>query len=59
MVESIADPIEEGVGREEVILLSELIKLGIPVEHTCRDVLIENPDDQRREDGENDVVVRH
>jgi len=59
VVEGIPDPVEEGDRREEVILLSKLIHLWIPIQHSSRDELVEDSDDKRGKDGEEDVVVCH
>lgn len=59
MVEGVPDPVEKGDRREEVVLLAQLVQLRIPIEHTRRDKLVKDANDQWWEDGENDVVVRH
>jgi len=57
VIERVSDPIEKGDRREEVILLAKLIELGIPVKHASRDELIEDSNDEGRENSEDDVVV--
>ena len=59
MEEGIPDPVKEADRRKEVVLLTESVQLGIPVEHARRDELVKDTDDERREDGEDDVVVGH
>lgn len=59
VIEGIADPVEERDWRKEVVLLTELIQLGITVEHARRNKLVEDTDDEGREDGKDDIVVCH
>ena len=59
VVEGIADPVEERHGREEVVLLPELVQLRVSVEHSGRDELVEDTDNEGWEDREDDVVVGH
>jgi hypothetical protein len=56
MVKRIADPLPESHRREEAVRLSQLIELGIPIQHSGRNKLIKDTDDQWGEDGENNVV---
>jgi hypothetical protein len=59
VVDCIRNPVEEPDGRKEVILLSELVQLWIPVEHPSGDELVKDADDERREDGKDDVEEGH
>lgn len=56
MIQSVADPQPERGSGEEGVLLTEHIELGIPVQNTSRDELVEDADDEGRKNGENDVV---
>lgn len=56
MVESVADPLPECHRGKETVGLSELIQLGVPIEHPRGDELVENTDDQRRKDSEDNIV---
>ncbi len=47
MIEGVADPVEEVDRGEEVVLLAEMVQLGIPVEHSGRNELVEDTDDER------------
>jgi hypothetical protein len=58
MVDSVRCPHPERLWREEVVLLSKPIELRVPVQHSGADELIEDADDERREEGEDDVVER-
>lgn len=59
VVKRIPDPKEKPYGSEEVILLTQVIELWVSIEHTSRDELVENTNDQRWEDGEYDIVECH
>jgi hypothetical protein len=59
VVEGIPDPVKESNRRKEVILLAEAIQLRIPVEHARRNKLVENTNDERGQDGKDDIVVGH
>lgn len=56
VIERIPDPLPKCSGREELVVLSELIQLWIPVEHSGRHELVEDTDDERGKDGEENVV---
>jgi hypothetical protein len=58
VIERVDDPEPECLGREEVVLLAELVQLGVPIEHSCADELVEDSDDERGQEGEDDVVER-
>lgn len=58
MVESIRDPLPECRLRKECVLLTEYIELRIPVQDARGNELVENPDDQRWEYSEEDIVQR-
>jgi hypothetical protein len=57
MIKSVSNPVEERNGGEEVIGLTELVKLGVPVKHPSAYKLIENTNDERGQDGEDDVEI--
>ena len=59
VIEGIADPVEERDRGEKVILLSQLIQLRIPIEHSRRDELVEDTNDEWRENGEDHIVESH
>lgn len=56
VIESICDPLPECRFGEENILLAEYIKLRISVKDASRDELVKDADDERRKDGEDNVV---
>ena len=56
MIERIADPQPKGRLREELVPLPELVQLRVAIQESRGDELIEDTDDERREDGEDDVV---
>jgi hypothetical protein len=56
VVESVPNPLPECHRGKETVRLSKLIQLRVSIEHSCRDELVENTDDQRRKNGEDDVV---
>ena len=58
MVERIADPKPEGRLRKELVPLPELVQLRVAIQESRGDELIEDTDDEGREDGEDDVVQR-
>lgn len=58
VVERVDDPKPECLGREEVVLLAELVQLGVSIEHSCADELVKDSDDERGQEGEDDVVER-
>lgn len=58
MVERIADPLPKCHGREEAVRLSKLIELRVSVQHSGRDELVKDTDDEWRKDSEHDVVER-
>ena len=58
MVEGIADPKPECRLREELVPLPELVQLRVAIQESRGDELIEDTNDERREDGEDDVVQR-
>lgn len=56
MIKRIRDPLpERGLGKE-CITLTKLIQLRIPVEYPRRDELVEDADDEGRQDGEHNVI---
>lgn len=59
MIERICYPLPEGSGCEEAVRLPQPIQLRVAIEHASADELIEDTYDQGREDGEDDIVVRH
>lgn len=56
MVEAVNEPGPEAALLEEDSLLAELIELWVAIQETSADELIEDSHDERREDGEEDVV---
>ena len=56
MVEAVEDPGEEGMHFEEDALLAELVELRVAVEEARGYELVEDAEDEWREDGEEDVV---
>jgi hypothetical protein len=56
MVQCVNDPEPESGLCEERVLLTQDIELRVPIQDPGRDELIEDTDDERREDGENNVV---
>jgi hypothetical protein len=56
VVESVPNPLPECHRGKETVRLPELIQLRVSIEHSCRDELVENTDDERRKNGEDDVV---
>jgi len=47
---------ERSKATHKLVLLAELVQLRVPVEHARADELVEDAEDDRREDGEDDVV---
>lgn len=58
VIECIADPQPKGRLREELVPLPELVQLRVAIQESRRDELVEDTDDERREDGEDDIVQR-
>ena len=58
MVQRIRDPEPESGLGEEYILLAQDVELRIPIQDTGRDELVKDTDNERRQDGENDVIER-
>ena len=56
MVQCVHDPQPESSFREEHILLTQGVELGVPIQDTGRDKLVKDADDERRQDGENDII---
>lgn len=56
MVERVNHTRPESLGGEEVVLLTESVELRVSIKHPCTDELVEDSDDERREEGEGDVV---
>ena len=56
MVQRIHDPKPESGLREERVLLSQCVELRIPIQDTCRDELVKDTDDKRRQDGEDNII---
>ena len=56
MVQRIHDPKPESGLREERVLLPQCVELRIPIQDTCRDELVKDTDDKRRQDGEDNVI---
>ena len=56
MVQCVHDPEPESGLCEERILLPQGVKLRIPVQDTGGDELVKDANDERRQDGEDDVV---
>jgi hypothetical protein len=56
VVQGITDPEPEGSFRKEHVLLAEHIQLGISIQNSRGYKLVEDANDQRREDGENNIV---
>jgi hypothetical protein len=56
VVQSITDPEPEGSFREERVLLAEHIELGISIQNSRGYKLVEDANDQGRENGENNIV---
>ena len=56
MVKRVHDPEPESGLREERVLLPQCVELRIPIQDTGRDELVKNTDDERRQDGEDNVI---
>ena len=56
VVQRVQDPEPESGFREEHIFLTQGVELRVPIQDTCGDELVKDPDDERRQNGENDVV---
>lgn len=56
MVQCVHDPEPEGGLCEECILLTQDVELRVPIQDSGRDELIEDSNDERREDSKNDIV---
>jgi hypothetical protein len=48
MVEGVSDPLPKRRLGKEGVALAKLVKLRVPVQHTRRDKLVKNTDDQWR-----------
>jgi hypothetical protein len=58
MIQRVPDPQPKRRLGEKHVLLSERIQLRIPIQHPRRHELVKDPDHERWEDGEDDVVKR-
>lgn len=58
MIEGVYYPLPECSPGEEHVLLAELVQLGIPIEYTRRDELVENADHQWRQKGKYNIIKR-
>lgn len=58
MIEGVYYPLPERSPGEEHVLLAELVQLGIPIEYTRRDELVENADHQWRQKGKYNIIKR-
>ena len=58
VVQCVANPQPELRPREERVALAKHVELWVPVEDTGGDELVEDTDNERREDGEHDVIER-
>ncbi len=58
MIQGVTDPQPELCPREERVLLAEHVELWVAIEDTRGHKLVEDTDDERRENGEDDVVQR-
>lgn len=58
VVEAIGNPAPEGMHLEENTLLTELVELWVTVEQACADELIENTEDEGRQNRKEDVIER-
>ena len=56
MVQRVRDPEPESGFREEYILLAQGVELRIPIQDAGGDELVKDADNERRQDGENDVM---
>jgi hypothetical protein len=56
VVQRVHDPEPESGLCEERILLAQGVELRIPIQDTGGDELVKDADDERRQDGENDIV---
>lgn len=56
MIKRIGDPKPERCAGEEDVLLAEHIELGIPIQDSGRNELVENSDNERRKDSEQNIV---
>jgi len=56
MVQRVHDPEPESGLCEEHILLAQGVELRVPIQDTGGDKLVKDTDDERRQDGENDIV---
>lgn len=56
MEQRVHHPLPERCPSEEEIFLTENVQLGVPIENTRGDELVEDADDERGQDGEEDVV---
>ena len=58
VVERVSNPEPEcGLG-EECVALTKHVQLGVPIQNTSRDELVEDTNDEGRQDGEDDVIHR-
>ena len=58
VIQRINDPKPELCACEERVALAEHVELRVAIQDTCGHELVEDPDNERREEGEEDVVER-